>query len=108
MKIRQATKNDISQLAPLLAELDYPASLERLTARFQQFLQNTGYGIPVCEINEQIIGFVVWSKSDLFVADIIKFRIEGILVTNSYRGQGIGKSDGNCRRNRQLPSPKFR
>jgi GNAT superfamily N-acetyltransferase len=91
MKIRQATKNDISQLMPLLAELGYPTSLEELTARFHSFLQNTGYGVTVCEINEQIIGFIAWSQSDLFVADVTKFRIQALLVTNQYRGKGIGK-----------------
>jgi N-acetylglutamate synthase-like GNAT family acetyltransferase len=91
MKIRQATKNDISQLLPLLAELGYPAPLEELIARFQRFLQHSGNGVAVCEKNKQIIGFVAWSKSNLFVADVTKLRIEALLVTHQYRGQGIGK-----------------
>lgn len=91
MEIRQATPHDLFQLVPLLAELGYPTNLEELTARFQRFLQYPGHGVAVCERGKQIIGFVAWSKSDLFVSDMAKFRIEGLLVTKHYRGQGIGK-----------------
>ncbi|MDF3047791.1 MAG: Acetyltransferase [Candidatus Midichloriaceae bacterium] len=91
MKIRHATNFDISGLLPLLAELGYPASLEDFTIRFKRFLKTPGYGVAVCEIEKQIVGFIAWSRSNTFVSNAVRFRIEGLVVANNYRGQGIGK-----------------
>jgi ribosomal protein S18 acetylase RimI-like enzyme len=89
--IRYATKSDIPELPPLLAELGYPRTLEDLKARFIRFLNNPGYGIAVCEIDNEIVGLVAWSKSDLFVSDKVRFHIEGLIVAENHRGMSIGK-----------------
>ena len=91
IKIRPASLNDISALLPLFAELGYPTSLEDLIARFKRFLQNSGYGVAVCEQEGQVMGWVAWSKSDLFILDKVRFHIEGLVVASEYRGKGIGK-----------------
>lgn len=91
MIIRHADLSDVPSLLPLLEQLGYPTSLEALTVRFKHFLQNAGYGVVVCEMNDNIIGFVAWSKSDLFVLDSVRFHIEAIVVASDHRGKGIGK-----------------
>lgn len=91
MKIRTANTDDIPELIPLMAELGYPCTLEALTLRFQRFTQNLGYGVAVCNLNHEIVGFVAWSKSDLFTLDKVRLHIEGIAVASEYRGKGVGK-----------------
>ncbi len=91
MNIRHATESDIANLLPLFAELGYPTSLADLTPRFKRFLQNSGYGVAICEWEGQVAGWVAWSKSELFVSDATRFHIEGLIVASKHRGKGIGK-----------------
>ena len=69
--IRHATIDDTLKLLPLLLELGYPTTLEHLNRRFLKFLKNPGYGVAVCEMNEEITGLVAWTKTDLFISDVI-------------------------------------
>ncbi len=91
MNIRHAELNDMPKILPLLAQLGYPCELEDFQARFIRFLNNPGYGVALCEMNTEIIGLVVWSKSELFVSDKSRFHIEGLIVSESNRSKGIGK-----------------
>lgn len=91
MNIRHTTENDIPEFLLLLAELGYPTSLNDLSHRFKQFLQNKGYGVAVCEINNKVVGFVAWSSSYLFVSNVKRFHIEGIVVDSRHKGSSIGK-----------------
>ena len=89
--IRHATIDDTPKLLPLLSELGYPATLEDLNRRFLKFLSNPGYGVAVYENNNEIIGFVAWAKSTLFVSDKTRFHIEGLVISKNHRGLGIGR-----------------
>lgn len=89
--IRHATHKDIPELLPLMSELGYPCSLSLLEQRFKKFIANNGYGVLVALDDIKVIGFVAWSKSDLFVLDKSRFHIEGIVIDEKYRGKGIGK-----------------
>jgi hypothetical protein len=64
--IRHATIDDTPRLLPLLSELGYPATLEDLNIRFLKFLSNPGYGVAVCEMNEEITGFVALDNNRSF------------------------------------------
>lgn len=89
--IRNAATSDIEALLPLLDQLGYPTTKEELEQRFSRFLANEGYGVAVACIENKIVGFVAFSKSNLFVSDKIRMHIEGIAVDKNYRGQNIGK-----------------
>lgn len=91
MMIRHATIDDTPQFLPLLSELGYPATLENLNRRFLKFLDNPGYGIAVCEMDEEITGLVAWTKTDHLISDVTRFSIIGLVVSISHRGVGIGK-----------------
>lgn len=91
MIIRNATKDDLPGILPLLAELGYPTSLDILTVRFEKFLMHPNDGVALCELDHQILGFVAWIKSSFFVLDANKFHIEALVVASECRGQGIGK-----------------
>ncbi len=89
--IRHAHINDIPGLLPLLAQLGYPCALEDLEVRFTRFIDNSGYGVAVCEMDNSVAGCVAYSKSQLFVSNASRFHIEGLIVAENYRGKGIGK-----------------
>lgn len=89
--IRAAVHADLPQLLPLMEHLGYPYKLEELEERFETFNKLDGYGVAVAEQNSQIIGWIAWSKSVLFVKPMSRFHIEGLVVDDKYRGQGIGK-----------------
>ncbi|MCP5369578.1 MAG: GNAT family N-acetyltransferase [Rickettsiaceae bacterium] len=89
--IRHATIDDTPKLLPLLSELGYPATLEDLNRRFLKFSSNSGFGVAVYEMHEDITGFVAWTKTDHLISDATRFSIVGLVVSTSHRGMGIGK-----------------
>ena len=89
--IRYAQISDLSSLLPLMEQLGYPATLERLEKRFKKFIANEGYGVVVACHEQKVVGWLAWSKSDLFVHDASRFHIEGLVVDNGYRNMGAGK-----------------
>ena len=88
---RYANINDTPGILPLLEQLGYPTNIEGLRLKFNDFIQNPGYGVAIAEENSRIIGFVAWSMSKLFVLDKVRFHIEGIATHEKYRGKGIGR-----------------
>lgn len=89
--LRLATIQDVPFLLPLMAQLGYPTSTEELTKRFESFTTLAGYGVAVACCDLKIIGWIAWSRSQLFVADKVRFHIEGLVIDNNYRSQGVGK-----------------
>jgi ribosomal protein S18 acetylase RimI-like enzyme len=89
--IRNAEVTDIEALLPLLDQLGYPTTKDALEQIFARFLNNDGYGVAVACVENKIVGFVAWSKSNLFVSDKIRIHIEGIAVDKTTRRQNIGK-----------------
>ncbi len=89
--IRKATSADFQGLSLMLAELGYPAEQSSFKERFTKFLSQNGYGVTVVLYDNDLAGFIAWSKSLVFVIDSIRIHIEGILVRKKYRGLGIGK-----------------
>ncbi|MEI8295352.1 MAG: GNAT family N-acetyltransferase [Alphaproteobacteria bacterium] len=91
MNIRAATISDIPGMLPLLEQLGYPASLHEAERRFKDFVSLKGYGVAVACISDKVIGWVAWSKTQVFISDNTRFHIEGLVVDEQHRGQGIGK-----------------
>ena len=93
-EIRPASPNEVDKLLPLMEQLGYPQTLEAMTSRINLFLKQDGYGIAVAEetSTRKIVGWVAWSKSILIVSSAVRLHIEGLVVEQSYRGNGIGKA----------------
>lgn len=89
--IRSANQDDIPAILPLIDQLGYPNRMEDLSKRLKKFTEMPGYGVAVATIDDIVAGWVAWSSSSFFVFDQIKFRIEGLIVSSSYREKGIGK-----------------
>ena len=92
LTIRQATYLDVKYLLPLLDQLGYPTTQEKLEERFANFVNIDGYGVAVACMEDTIIGLVAWSKSKLFVSDTDRIHIEGLVVDKENRGKNIGQA----------------
>lgn len=89
--IRDAFLNDLPHLLPLMEQLGYPQSLEALQKRCELYMDQTRYGIFLAEIDDIVIGWIAWSKSNLFVSETTRIHIEGLVVDKNFRGKGVGK-----------------
>ncbi len=89
--IRQAKIEDVPALLPLIKDLEYPTDELTLIKRFKKFTKYKDYGVVVACVKEDIVGFISWSVSYLFVSDTHRFHIEGIIVDKDFQRQGIGK-----------------
>lgn len=91
MNIRHAELNDILEILPLLTQLGYPSSEDEFRLRFQKFTQNLECGVAVASLDNQVVGCVAWSKSELLIVAKTRFNIEALVVDEKHRGKGIGK-----------------
>jgi ribosomal protein S18 acetylase RimI-like enzyme len=91
LTIRPANNTDLSDLLPLLEQLEYPTSETAIEKRFERFVNKDGYGITVACLDEEVIGFIAWSKSLFFVSDKTRFHIEAIAVDEAHKRLGAGK-----------------
>ncbi len=90
--LRMALPSDVPALLPLLDQLGYPTLQETLEKRFKKFIENDGYGVALALLpNDRCVGCVAWSKTPLFVSEMTRIHIEGLVVEESYRSQGVGK-----------------
>ncbi len=89
--IRPATLADVSGLLPLMEQLGYPTTLSILEERFKRFVAQEGHFLVVACKEEHCVGYVAWTYTHTFVADKRRICIEGLVVNEAYRGQGIGK-----------------
>lgn len=91
MTIRNALPSDLTNLKTLMQELGYEIAEDALMQRYETFLRNPGYGIYVIEIKNQVVGFIAWSKSMVFVTGATRFHIEALVIDHRYRGLGLGR-----------------
>lgn len=89
--IRHAVISDLAALVPLMERLGYPTSKEDLKIRLTEYIENKDYGVAVACSEDRVVGWVAWSRSSFLVTDKTRFRIEGIVVDEGYRQEGIGK-----------------
>ncbi len=94
-KLRRAVKDDCPRLLELIQELaEYERAPEEVTVSLEHF-QESGFGKNpvwwafVAEVDDKIVGFALyyvrystWKGQRMYLEDI--------LVTNDYRGKGIG------------------
>ncbi len=83
---------DISSILPLMEQLGYPTKIEQLTERFSNFINTPGYGVAIAISNDNVIGLIAWSKSNLFVKDGSRIHVEALVVDKEHRRIGIGQA----------------
>lgn len=91
MKVREATKNDVSQMVTLMEQLGYPSSLEQFEQRFESIFTNPCYHTLVAELENQIVGMAGLCTDLFYEYDGSYVRIVAFVVDSNYRRRGIGK-----------------
>ena len=92
MLIRKAHLNDLLLVMPLMEQLGYPQDFDEFQKKFELYLNDGHYGIAVAESEHKIVGLVAYVCYDLFVTSKKRFRIEGLIVDQAFRGKGVGKA----------------
>lgn len=81
-----AIDSAVLDLLPFSAKLECPISTEDLTSELECFLQGPDHEVAACRLDEQIAGFVAWSKSKLFASNVARFQINKPAATTRHRG----------------------
>lgn len=91
LTVRQAQQADAVDLARLVTQLGYPTSPAEMAERLETILRCPEYVTYVAVVSDQVVGMI-----GVYVGYAIEFtgvygRLTGIVVEESFRGQGIGK-----------------
>ena len=89
--IRDAREGDIPQLTILMAELGYPTTDEHVSVRFASVSKHPDYRTLVITDNDIAIGMAGLAKGIWYEKDGTFVRILAFVVSEDYRGKGIGK-----------------
>ncbi len=93
LNIRIAKLEDAPVLVDLSNQLGYILALETMEQKLQIYLNNAAkYNVFVAEMDNNVIGYIAISIDELFVVSYKKMQIQGIVVDEKYKGQGIGKA----------------
>lgn len=89
--LRPATYDDFPALTSLAAELGYPMSEEDVRKRFETIRKQPEHKVVVAERDGKVVGLMSFHSLDLLYGTEKLGRITAIVVTESERGNGIGK-----------------
>lgn len=89
--IRSATPGDVDPLAELSTQLGYPSSVEQTAGRLAPILASDDHLVLVAESVDGVVGWI-----HVFLALRVESgpfaEIGGFVVTETLRGQGIGRA----------------
>lgn len=89
--IRQATLQDAPSILPLMVQLGYPTTSEKLIERMNFYLISPDYEVFVAQQENNIVGLVTLTFFQHFVGDKKACRITALVVDEKYRKHGIGR-----------------
>lgn len=90
--IRQATKEDVVDLALLMEELGYPTTINEMEARFAKINANPSYHTLVAEKDDLIVGMMGMYLGYGYESNDNYVRIVAVVVHSNYRKHGIGSA----------------
>lgn len=89
VKIRDAQLSDAAMLATLAGELGYPTTFAEMEHRLEALHSDRNHGIFVAE-QERLLGWIHVSVIETMESESFA-EIHGLVVSESYRGSGIGR-----------------
>jgi N-acetylglutamate synthase-like GNAT family acetyltransferase len=88
--IRDARPDDADAIARLLGQLGYPTEPAAVPARLER-LRIVGDRLVVAELDGEVVGLAQLHVSPTMALERPAAKIDGIVVDESCRGQGIGR-----------------
>lgn len=89
IKVRMATLSDAEELASLMAELGYPTTSDRMTARLERLSGREDHAIFVADEDGAVAGMIGLSVSPTLYRDDLDGAIVALVVSSNFRGRGI-------------------
>lgn len=90
MNIRFATDHDASDIAILLNQLGYPATVEDAQTRIK-YMSTPNNALLIAEDNNKAVGLIGVHLLPMIHATGLMSKITGLVVDEQYRGKGIGR-----------------
>ncbi|CAN5408989.1 GNAT family N-acetyltransferase [soil metagenome] len=90
--IRAAIIDDSSPLAALITQLGYPTTTPQMSGRLAPLLVDPNYRALVAEISGRVVGMIGLRIDRGYEYDGMQARIVALVVDESVRGRGVGKS----------------
>ncbi|MDQ0229036.1 GNAT family N-acetyltransferase [Metabacillus malikii] len=90
MEIREATSNDVNDLARLMCELGYPTTFEQMKVRFNDIVSTPHHYTLLACIDGKVVAMIGFHTGHLYNMDGMYARIVAFVVDSSYRNLGIG------------------
>ena len=91
LTIRVAEKTDAVALADLMTQLGYPTRAAEMAMRLEAILQDPHYRAFVAMIGGTVCGMIGTCCLKSFEHNNVGGRILALVVSEKYRGRGIGK-----------------
>lgn len=90
--IRKYMASDVAMMTELMGELGYPTSTEEMKRRMIAVESNPDYHTFVGTINDHVVGMIGVRSILNYETDERVTQITCLVVSEGYRGQGIGQS----------------
>lgn len=88
--VRPATAADAGALAPLMAELGYPATPAQVRARLARVAKNADYAAFVAEAEGEVVGFLGMQRGWAYEHERPYARMLALVVDGRMRRRGVG------------------
>ena len=87
--IRLATQRDTGAIAPLLAQLGYPASPDELGERIERLTERPDGEVLIAELDDQVVGVAAYQLIDVLERPDPQCRITSLVVDDRFRRRGV-------------------
>ncbi|MGO9499082.1 MAG: GNAT family N-acetyltransferase [Solirubrobacteraceae bacterium] len=87
--IRLATERDTNAIAPLLAQLGYPASPDELGERIERLTERPDGEVLIAELDDQVVGVAAYQLIDVLERPDPQCRITSLVVDDRFRRRGV-------------------
>ena len=91
LTIRDARLDDADAIARLLEQLGYPTDADDVPSRLER-IRIVGDRLVVAELDGNVVGLAQLHVSPTIAVERPAAKIDGIVVDESHRGQGIGRA----------------
>ena len=92
VRVREASVGDAEAIAPLLAQLDYPSSVQQVRRRLMRLGSTGSDTVLVAEADGKVAGIAVLHVSWMIHMDRPTGRLMTLVVDETNRGEGIGRA----------------